>query len=386
MCNSKIRSSNAASPAIDGRQVLQPPSNRISPLESPRPVKHTLQKSTSLPTSFANTAAAGFAGVSSIDHPSPPIPYKKIPDTTLLKRSGEPTGLDSSTEKLRTPKASTWSAPAAARKEKKNKKTEKASGETRLTDFSSGLPRNRVAGSIAAAQREHATLVQAQRKLRIAHYGRTPAKVEELAGSIESPGIAMGAAQEEKKCSFITPSSDPLYVAYHDEEWGVPVHDDRMLFELLVLTGAQVGMDWTTILKKRNEFRVAFAEFDAESVSKFTEKQMTSISVELKLDLGRVRGIIENSKRILEVKRNFGSLDKYLWGFVNHKPISTNYKSCRKIPVKTSKSESISKDMVRRGFRFVGSTVIHSFMQAAGLTNGHTISCPHHLHCSRFAN
>ncbi|KAG6522053.1 uncharacterized protein LOC122052537 [Zingiber officinale] len=383
MCHSKIRSSDAASPAIDGRQVLQPPSNRISPLESPRPVKHTLQKSTSLPTSFANAAAAG---VFSIDHPSPPIPYTKITATALLKRRGEPIGLDSSTEKLRTPKASTWSPPAAARKEKKNKKPEKVSGEIRLADFSSGLLRNRVAGSVAAAQREHAALVQAQRKLRIAHYGRTPAKIEELAGSIECPDIAMSASQEEKKCSFITPSSDPVYAAYHDEEWGVPVHDDRMLFELLVLAGAQVGMDWTTILKKRNEFRVAFAEFDAESVSKFTEKQMVSISVELKLDLGRVRGIIENSKRILEVKRNFGSLDKYLWVFVNHKPISTNYKSCRKIPVKTSKSESISKDMVRRGFRFVGSTIVHSFMQAAGLTNDHTISCPRHLHCSRFAN
>ncbi|XP_042396471.1 uncharacterized protein LOC121986577 [Zingiber officinale] len=140
-------------------------------------------------------------------------------------------------------------------------------------------------------EREHAALMQAQRKFQIAHYGRTPAKIEELAGSIECPGIAMSASQEEKKCSFITLSSDPVYVAYHDEEWGVPVHDDRVLFELLVLTGAQVGMDWTTILKKRNEFRVAFAEFDAESVSKFIEKQMVSISVELKLDLGRVRGI-----------------------------------------------------------------------------------------------
>ncbi|XP_042374720.1 DNA-3-methyladenine glycosylase 1-like [Zingiber officinale] len=133
--------------------------------------------------------------------------------------------------------------------------------------------------------------MQAQRKFQIAHYGRIPAKIEELAGSIECPDIAMSASQEEKKCNFITLSSDPVYVAYHDEEWGVLVHDDRVLFELLVLTGAQVEMDWTTILKKRNEFRVAFAEFDAESVSKFTEKQMVSISVELKLDLGRVRGI-----------------------------------------------------------------------------------------------
>ncbi|XP_042409284.1 uncharacterized protein LOC121998419 [Zingiber officinale] len=125
----------------------------------------------------------------------------------------------------------------------KNKKPEKVSGEIRLADFSLGLLHNRVAGSVVGAQREHAALMQAQRKFQIAHYRRTPAKIEELAGSIECPGIAMSASQEEKKCSFITPSSDPVYVVYHDEEWGVPVHDDRMLFELLVLTGAQVGMD-----------------------------------------------------------------------------------------------------------------------------------------------
>ncbi|XP_042472311.1 uncharacterized protein LOC122054969 [Zingiber officinale] len=138
----------------------------------------------------------------------------------------------------------------------KNKKPKKVSGEIWLADFSSGLLRNRVAGSVTAVQREHVALMQAQRKFQIAHYGRTPAKIEELAGSIECPGIAMSASQEEKKCNFTTPSSDPVYVAYHDEEWGVPVHDDRMLFELLVLIEAQVGMDWTTILKKRNEFRL----------------------------------------------------------------------------------------------------------------------------------
>ncbi|RRT34019.1 hypothetical protein B296_00045386 [Ensete ventricosum] len=154
-----------------------------------------------------------------------------------------------------------------------------------------------------------------------------------------------------------------------------------MLFELLVLAGAQVGLDWTTILKKRGEFRAAFTEFDAELVSKYTEKQMVSISAAYGLDLGRVRGVVDNAKRILQVRRELGSLDKYLWGFVNHKPLSTDYTSCRKIPVKTSKSESISKDMVRRGFRFVGPTVVHSFMQAAGLTNDHLLFCPRHRHC-----
>ncbi|KAJ0982913.1 hypothetical protein J5N97_011168 [Dioscorea zingiberensis] len=230
------------------------------------------------------------------------------------------------------------------------------------------------AGSIAAAQREQASLLQVQRKMKIAHYGRLSAsKVAPL-----DHHSVHGAPQEEKRCSFITANSDPVYVAYHDEEWGVPVHEDEMLFELLVLAGAQVGSDWTTILKKRQDFRTAFAGFDAEVVASFTEKQIATISSNLRFDLAKVRGIVDNAKRILEVRKEFGTLDKYIWGFVNNKPIITGYKSCRKIPAKTSKSEAISKDLLRRGFRFVGPTIVHSFMQAAGLTNDHLLHCPRH--------
>ncbi|XP_010928808.1 uncharacterized protein [Elaeis guineensis] len=391
MCNSKIKSGHAVGleevAQIDGRAVLQPACNRIATLEACRPLKKTLQKSISLPTSFANTNTNSdfdanetklIASSPKAPKFSPPVSPKAKPAKVVVKRSNDPNGLNSSSEKPATPKSSGKSTPVVR---KKSKKTSSA-GQGGLSVEASLFSSDRAPGSIAAAQREQASLMQAQRKMRIAHYGRTASKLE---GKVVTVDTSSNASQEEKRCSFITSYSDPLYVAYHDEEWGVPVHDDKMLFELLVLSGAQVGLDWTTILRKRNDFRAAFAEFDAEVVSKLTERQMTSISMEYGLDLGRVRGTVDNANRILEVRKEFGSLDKYLWGFVNSKPISTNYKSCRKIPVKTSKSESISKDMVRRGFRFVGPTVVHSFMQAAGLTNDHLITCPRHLYCSSAA-
>jgi DNA-3-methyladenine glycosylase I len=135
----------------------------------------------------------------------------------------------------------------------------------------------------------------------------------------------------------------------------------------------------------RNANREAFSGFNVDAVANYTEKQMASLSADFGLDLGTVRGTVNNACRTLEVWRDFGSLDKYVWAFVNNKPLSPGYKYSRKIPVKTSKSESISKDMVRRGFRFVGPTVIHSFMEAVGLTNDHLVSCPRHRACSAAA-
>ncbi|ONK65556.1 uncharacterized protein A4U43_C07F38310 [Asparagus officinalis] len=372
MCNSKMKSSHANALAdvanINGRPVLQPTSNRVATLEPNKPVKKSLQRSLSSPMSITVTKTT--AKVTTLPISPKPKPIKRAKDTYSP---------NSSTEKPIIPKPTVNPVPVIRKKSKTLEtslsfKNDSTSYESLLVD--------RAPGSIAAAQREQASVMQARRKMKIAHYGRTPEKLEKIAPVIDITDSEAADSQEEKRCSFITPNSDPLYVAYHDEEWGVPVHDDKMLFELLVLSGAQVGLDWTTILKKRNDFRSAFAGFDADVVCKFTEKQIASISSDYGLDLGRVRGVVDNSNRILEVRKEFGSLDKYLWCFVNHKPISTNYKSCRKIPVKTSKSEMISRDMVRRGFRFVGPTVIHSFMQAAGLTNDHLISCRRHLHCS----
>ncbi|KAK8645812.1 hypothetical protein V6N13_119623 [Hibiscus sabdariffa] len=170
---------------------------------------------------------------------------------------------------------------------------------------------------------------------------------------------------------------DLCYVAFHDEEWGVPVHDDKKLFELLSLSGALAEMTWPTILSKRHMFRETFLEFDPRAVSKLSEKKIgapgspaSSLLSELK-----IRAIIENARQICKVKYEFGSFDKYIWSFVNHKPMVGQFRYARQVPVKSSKSEAISKDLIRRGFRSVGPTVVYSFMQVAGLTNDHVMSC-----------
>lgn len=244
-------------------------------------------------------------------------------------------------------------------------------------------------GSIAAGRREQMALQNAQRKLKIAHYGRSKSAkfVSKVSPLVESLGNVKTSETSvlQRRCTSVTPNSDPLFVAYHDEEWGVPVHDDKMLFELLVLSGAQVGSDWTSILRRRQHYRDAFSGFDAENVANLTEKQITTISMQYAFDISTVRGVVDNAKRIIEIKREFGSLDKYIWGFVNNKPISPQYKFAHRIPVKTSKSESISKDMVKRGFRTVGPSAVHSFMQAAGLTNDHLITCYRHLESTALA-
>ncbi|RAL53488.1 hypothetical protein DM860_007160 [Cuscuta australis] len=302
-------------------------------------------------------------------------PKIKSPRQPALKRSGkDPHGLNSSGEKVSTPRGSS-KAPASVLA----KKSRSAGGGGGGGGGGMSVAAVDGPGSIAAAMREQAAIMQVQRKMRIAHYGRSKSGKGSSGG-----GEAIAAGREEKRCSFITPNSDPIYIAYHDEEWGVPVHDDNMLFELLVLTGAQVGSDWAFVLKKRQDFREAFSGFSAELVSKYTEKKMISISVDYGIELNLVRGTVDNSIKILEIRREMGSFDEYLWAFVNHKQLATHYKWSNKIPVKTSKSEAISKDMVKRGFRFVGPTVIHSFMQAAGLTNDHLTTCPRHLPCAKF--
>ncbi|XWS09013.1 hypothetical protein CRYUN_Cryun40dG0049100 [Craigia yunnanensis] len=195
---------------------------------------------------------------------------------------------------------------------------------------------------LKALQRKHFKLLDTLRKSEMEKI-----ELEATVVPLDISNVVTKSGEEEKRCSFITPNSDPIYVAYHDEEWGVPIHDDSKLFELLILSGAQVGSDWTSILKKRQDFRDAFSGFDAETVANFTEKQMITISSEYGIEISKVRGVVDNSNRILEVMGEFGSFDKYIWGFVNHKPISTQYKFGNKIPVKTSKSKSISNDMGR---------------------------------------
>ncbi|KAE8687660.1 26S proteasome non-ATPase regulatory subunit 9-like [Hibiscus syriacus] len=193
-------------------------------------------------------------------------------------------------------------------------------------------------------------------------------------GGLDSPP---GNPHQKKRCAWVTPNTDPSYAAFHDEEWGVPVHDDKKLFELLVLSGALSEHTWPAILSKRHIFREVFMKFDPVALSKLNEKKLiapgslaSSLLSELKL-----RAIIENARQISKVINEFGSFDEYIWSFVNHKPIVSRFRYPRHIPVKTPKADVISKDLVRRGFRSVGPTVIYSFMQVAGMTNDHLTSC-----------
>ncbi|KAI5650321.1 hypothetical protein M9H77_36326 [Catharanthus roseus] len=399
MCSSKSKPQGSTATDIvvvshiNGRPVLQPNCNRSPLLER----RNSLKKSSTnksfatnlqVPISSTSPVSTNIGKVKPAVTTPPASPKLKSPRQPAIKRGNDPNGLNSSVEKviLSTPKCNGNKIVADPVKKSKNSNNGVSLDNSPLKNISSSLIVE-APGSIAAARREQVAIMQVQRKMRIAHYGRTKsAKYERKIVPLDSSATAAISVKEERRCHFISSNSDPIYIAYHDEEWGVPVHEDKVLFELLVLTGAQVGSDWTTVLKKRQDFRDAFADFDPEIVSKYSEKKMTTICNDYGIELSQVRGVVDNANRILEIKREFGSFDKYLWAFVNHKPIATQYKSCLKIPVKTSKSESISKDMVRRGFRLVGPTVIHSFMEAAGLTNDHLINCPRHLQCVALAS
>ncbi|KAM1004148.1 hypothetical protein ACFX13_004447 [Malus domestica] len=414
MCSSKAKVTLGIEVApivagINGRPVLQPNCNRVPSLDRRGSIKKISTPSPPplpLPTSSASITSPRTTNKAASSLLTPPIsPKSKSPRPPAIKRGNDPNGLNSSSEKVVTPGGTTRAKILERKKSKSFKRASvgvdvdaadhnhggfgnggfSASNIEASLSYSSSLI-TEAPGSIAAGRREQMALQHAQRKMKIAHYGRSKsANLERVVPVDASGNVEAKAAEEEKRCSFITANSDPIYVAYHDEEWGVPVHDDKMLFELLVLTGAQVGSDWTSILKKRQDFRDAFSGFDAETVANLSDKQMMSIASEYGIEISRIRGVVDNSNRILEIKKEFGSFDKYIWGFVNEKPISPQYKLGYKIPVKTSKSESISRDMVRRGFRFVGPTVVHSFMQASGLTNDHLITCHSHLRCTLLA-
>lgn len=167
------------------------------------------------------------------------------------------------------------------------------------------------------------------------------------------------------------------YIKYHDEEWGVPVHDDQKHFEFLILEGAQAGLSWSTVLKKREAYRKAFAGFDPQKVSKFTEKKLEKILTDPGIIRNRLKvySAANNAKRFLEVQKEFGSFDKYIWGFVGGKPILNKRKGMGDIPPTTPESDALSKDLIKRGFKFVGTTIIYAHMQACGLVNDHQVDC-----------
>lgn len=174
--------------------------------------------------------------------------------------------------------------------------------------------------------------------------------------------------------------NDPLMIAYHDKEWGVPVHDDRVLFEFLILEGAQAGLSWSTILNKRENYRKALDNFDYKKIARYTTKD----TKRLLADAGIVRNklkiaaTIQNAKAFLDVQKEFGSFDTYIWQFVNGKPIGNKLKSMKDVQAKTPISDAMSKDLLKRGFKFVGSTICYAFMQAVGMVNDHTTDCFRH--------
>jgi DNA-3-methyladenine glycosylase I len=171
---------------------------------------------------------------------------------------------------------------------------------------------------------------------------------------------------------------DPLYVRYHDREWGVPLHDDRRLFEFLVLEGAQAGLSWITILRKRQRYREVFDAFDPQKVARYGERKVAALLADAGIVRNRlkIRAAIDNANAFLAVQREFGSFDAYLWGFVGGRPIVGRWKAMMEIPAKTAESDALSKDLRKRGFRFVGSTICYAYMQAVGMVNDHLRDCP----------
>ena len=182
--------------------------------------------------------------------------------------------------------------------------------------------------------------------------------------------------KDKVRCDWV-PRDDPLYVSYHDEEWGVPLHDDRKLFELLVLEGMQAGLSWGTILRKRENFRKAFDGFDPKKVALFDKRKIRSLLSDrgiIRNDL-KVRSAVGNAKAFLAVQEEFGSFDSYIWGLVGNEPRVNKWRSLRQLPASTKESETVSKDLLKRGFRFVGPTIVYAHMQATGMVNDHVVSC-----------
>ena len=188
---------------------------------------------------------------------------------------------------------------------------------------------------------------------------------------------AEAVAGDVSRCGW---ARTPLLVAYHDAEWGSPVHDDRTLFEFLILEGAQAGLSWETILKKRQVYREAFAAFDPAKVARFTPERVARLLTNPGIVRNRLKinSAVTNAKLFLATQREFGSFDKYIWSFVGGKPRVNGWRDLREVPVRTAESDAMSRALSKRGFKFVGSTICYAFMQAVGMVNDHTVDCFRH--------
>ena len=183
---------------------------------------------------------------------------------------------------------------------------------------------------------------------------------------------------KKKRCAWS--GTDPLYIAYHDEEWGVPVHDDRVLFEFLVLEGAQAGLSWSTILRKRDAYRRAFDRFDPRKVARYDKRKVAALLADAGIvrNRAKINSALKNAKAFLDVQAEFGSFDAYQWRFVDGRPIQNRRRALADIPAHTAQSDALSKDLKSRGFSFVGSTIIYAHMQAVGMVNDHLVDCFRH--------
>jgi DNA-3-methyladenine glycosylase I len=181
-------------------------------------------------------------------------------------------------------------------------------------------------------------------------------------------------SQPKVRCKW---ANGDLYAAYHDQEWGVPVHDDRLLFEFLILEGAQAGLSWITILKKRENYRKAFDNFDATKVARYKAQKIQKLLADPGIVRNRLKiaAAVQNAKAFLAVQKEFGSFDRYVWSFVDGRPIQNHWSSREQLPARTPESDALSKDLLKRGFKFVGSTICYAFMQAVGMVNDHTTDC-----------
>ncbi|MFV0478801.1 MAG: DNA-3-methyladenine glycosylase I [Parahaliea sp.] len=185
------------------------------------------------------------------------------------------------------------------------------------------------------------------------------------------------------RCSWCT--DDPLYIDYHDIEWGVPVYDDKTLFEFLILEGAQAGLSWITVLRKRDGYRELFSDFDPAIVAKFTDRQLEARLKNPEIIRNRLKifGIRTNARAFLLLQKEFGSFSHFLWRYINEEPIQNHWASINDVPATSDLSDQLSKDLKRRGFTFVGSTIMYAYMQAIGMVNDHTTDCFRHRQCSK---
>ena len=186
----------------------------------------------------------------------------------------------------------------------------------------------------------------------------------------------------EQRCPWC--GNDPLYQDYHDNVWGVPVHDDTTLFEFLLLEGAQAGLSWITVLRKRENYRAAFDGFDATKIARYTDKRIEKLLQNPGIIRNRlkVQSAVSNARAFLEVQAQFGSFDQYMWDFVDGRPIVNRFESMKDVPASTPVAEALSKDLKKRGFRFVGPTIVYAHMQATGMVNDHLLGCYRHAQCA----